>query len=99
MIYINFFIWNTDAIHVRSVSENKSVSISCTSGTLQIIYATYGYSTDIKVSYCDVIDVKSILESRCNNLSSCSVTSSNDALGGDPCPGKAKTLFFQFSCN
>lgn len=75
------------------MSEDDSMSIKCDYGTIKITSASY-YSND---SDCQK-NVKSVLGSKCNYHYKCTITSSNGALGGDPCRHHEKTLSFEFIC-
>lgn len=81
------------------------MKLDCAAGNISIVEAIYGrtegnvcYSTKIKTTECRSTQSEAIVKSICDAKPVCSITVSNTALGGDPCPGTLKYLNVKFTC-
>ena len=75
------------------VDEGESANITCPFNKITMTNGLY-YSNK---SGCKK-NVLPILKKHCNDKIECTITASSDALGGDPCENKKKTLSYSFRC-
>ena len=84
--------------------ENQSLTITCTNMVIRINSANYGRtagseicSGPIYTTNCYASNSLSIVQSRCQGLTSCTITASNSVFG-DPCVGTYKYLEVDYTC-
>ena len=98
----------------RYICEGDTYTISCGAGeSVDILYATYGRSSSSLCPYhnpaamtntncSSIVDILSIVDGICNsslNVSSCTLTPTNNLFEGDPCGGTYKYLTVGFQCS
>jgi len=85
-----------------TICENNSQNIACPSGTIDIVSAVYGRSSQEvcangPLGNCNGITVTSIVGSQCNGLTQCTAAA-NNGLYTDPCYGVYKYLTVSYTC-
>jgi hypothetical protein len=87
-----------------TVNEGSTTTLSCPAGQKisSIVYASYGTPWGTCGGFvngaCQASGTLVAIQSACLGQATCSVTASNAAFGGDPCPGTAKQLKVQVAC-
>ncbi|KAH3840281.1 uncharacterized protein LOC127879979 [Dreissena polymorpha] len=74
------------------IPEGKEEKISCTTGKIKIIAGFYGLGP------CSHLSAFQKIQTTCEGHSSCTVVSSNDFFGSDPCQGIAKITEVKYIC-
>lgn len=104
LLNLNLFLFFK--VFNKTACEEEEMKLDCAAGNISIVEAIYGrtegnnvcYSTKIKTTECRSTQSEAIVQSICDAKPDCSITVSNTALGGDPCPGTHKYLNVKFTC-
>ena len=91
-----------------TVGENDALQLECAqpdATIAKIVFASYGTlnvnapCAALTNGSCSAPTSRAVVEAACLGKQSCSVTASNDAFGGDPCPGQNKALGVVARCS
>jgi len=89
-----------------TAGENIVLRLECVQNGATITgvdFASFGVSNGecpgLTHGFCHATDSLTVVESLCRGKRSCELDAANDAFGGDPCPGKVKSLAVVARCS